>query len=174
MDIYTTSKSRWRPNSKSRHGGSRKCPRSCTVCHPTRLAANKHFIARDLDAEYTKPASPIGRPATEYVEWFFGREDEEDEEVERGDEGEGWGDWSGEEVGMLMGMGREEYERMVREHVEVERQLERERERVNMRGSTKREVIVEGEGHVDRDWDVVSVGSVDSIRVEDWEEVIVE
>ena len=94
--------------------------------------------------------------------------------MERGDEGEGWGDWSGEEVGMLMGMGREEYERMVREHVEVERQLERERERVNMRGSTKREVIVEGEGHVDRDWDVVSVGSVDSIRVEDWEEVIVE
>ena len=75
---------------------------------------------------------------------------------------------------MLMGMGREEYERMVREHVEVERQLERERERGSLEERTKREAVIVEEGDMDRDWDVVSVGSVDSIRVEDWEEVIVE
>lgn len=177
MDIYTDSKSRWRPNSKSRHNGASqaKCARKCTICHPVRLAADKSFVAKDLDAEYTKSSGLVGRPAKEYVDWFFEAEEEESENVYG--MGEEWGDWSAEEVGMVMGMRREEYERMVREHVEAERQLERVRE---MREGEKREeerrvegeVVVEEEG--DRDWDVVSTGSVDSIRLEDWEEVIVE
>jgi len=59
---------------------------------------------------------------------------------------------------------------MVREHVEAERQLERDRER---RGEEREEeMVVVDEG--DRDWDVVSTGSVDSIRLEDWKKVIVE
>jgi hypothetical protein len=178
MDIYIDSKSRWRPNSKSRHGGnSRKCTRKCSICHPTRLAANKTLVAKELEAESRKRVGPVGRPATEYVDWFFSREEEAEDEAESewGD-----GDWSAEEVGMVMGMGREEYERMVREHVEAERQLERETKTVG----TGEEERVSGEGiaemvgveeeHGERDWDVVSTGSVDSIRLEDWEEVIVE
>jgi hypothetical protein len=175
MDIYTHSKTRWRPNSKSRQSGnSRKCTRNCTICHPTRLAANKAFIAKDLDAEYRKPVRPTGRPAKEYVDWFFSREDdEEEEESVWGD-----GDWSAEEVGMAMGMGREEYERMIREHIEAEKQLERERGDVVGEGRREEGIVMEmvgvEEGREERDWDVVSTGSVDSIRLEDWEEVIVE
>ena len=112
------------------------------------------------------------------MDWFFAR----DEEAE--DEGEsewGDGDWSAEEVGMVMGMGREEYERMVKEHVEAERQLKREREMVGS-GEEGRvsgeegiaEMVGVEEERGERDWDVVSTGSVDSIRLEDWEEVIVE
>jgi hypothetical protein len=177
MDIYTDSKSRWRPNSKSRHGGNpRKCTRKCSICHPTRLAANKTLVAKDLEAESRKRVGPVGRPATEYVDWFFSREEEDEGETQWGD-----GDWSAEDVGMVMEMGREEYERMVREHVEAEKQLEREREtagRGEERGVPGEKGIPEMVGveeeQGERDWDVVSTGSVDSIRLEDWEEVIVE
>jgi len=88
---------------------------------------------------------------------------------------------------MVMGMRREEYERMVREHVEAERQLERERSEVGKGGEVRMESPVEEPGGIvmemvgveieateERDWDVVSTGSADSVRLEDWEEVIVE
>ena len=115
------------------------------------------------------------------MDWFFSRDGEAEDE---GESEWGDGDWSAEEVGMVMGMGREEYERMVREHVEAERQLERERETVGsgeegmVSGEDSEGVIAEMVGvekeQGERDWDVVSTGSVDSIRLEDWEEVIVE
>ena len=169
MDIYTDTKSRWRPNSKSRHGGSRKCSRSCTVCHPTRLAANKAFIAKDLDEEYRKPSAQMGvRPAKEYVDWFFAEEELAEESVW------GDGDWSAEEVGMVMGIGKSEFERMVKEHVEAEKQLERDKEKRESAGERRMEITTGEEESADRDWDVVSTGSVDSIRLEDWEEIIVE
>jgi len=74
-----------------------------------------------------------------------------------------------------MGMGREEYERMVREHVEAEKQLERQKDELMKVEEERRGQMVRAEGErEERDWDVVSTGSVDSIRLEDWEEVIVE
>ena len=89
----------------------------------------------------------------------------------------GDGDWSAEELGMAMGMSRDEYERMVREHVETERQLERDKiEKLEAEigiENTRMEIVTEEGERGDRDWDVVSVGSVDSIRLEDWEEITI-
>ena len=123
-----------------------------------------------MDEEYRKPAAQFGlRPAKEYVDWFFDSEDQAEEKSLWGD-----GDWTPEEVGMVMGMRKSEFERMVKEHIEAERQLERDKEKREMEREQLMELARVGDVVGDRDWDVVSTGSVDSIRMEEWEEVIVE
>lgn len=177
MDPYTHYKSSRQPGStrkSNKNGKSRGCRGYCSICHPKydkRLTA-KAYIAKDLEQEqeYLKSSPCYGhsrpRPASAYVDWFFSPYDEFEESAEN----ETW-ERMGLEESLEWAMGKEVYESMLREHIEAEQQIERDKLASVSVGLEQIALQNREKDTVDEGWDVVSTGSVEFA---DWEEVIVE
>jgi hypothetical protein len=140
MDPYSLSKSRYHPNKK--HYGGKGYP---TNYWGRRGGGNhrhaaKAALARTLDNEYFPD---IHRNAKYFEEWFF--ENQTAVEVDLEDE-------------LVKALG-EDYEDILKEHLKVEEQLEKE----------KVVEMDEVESEADVTWDIVSELSEDN-----WEEVFLE
>jgi len=167
--------SRWKPkvkSSKAKRSGSCRCS-ICRPAGPSRGAA-KNALNITLEREYRFPVRRHTRPdASAIVSWFFGDE-EEVEEHEHGkeqieDKNEIWGSES-----LAKALGAEDYEGVLREHIEVENALMLARAK-GIREATVAAPLMSGEqsnaAAVTEDWEVVSEVGID---LEDWEHVVVE
>lgn len=171
MDPYAQSKSRWRPNSKSKKGKSRSC--RCSWClgtgdkHP-----GKSAIIRDFERECLKTSdrhrSLRSLPAGAFVDWFFSPPDEVEDDIQVGDSlSEG-----SENSSLILAIGEEAYQSLLREHLEAEKQL---KERtlsatVSSQGAPNNELVSEDPG-AEETWDLVSEIS---LQFDGWEEVVLE
>jgi hypothetical protein len=119
----------------------------------------------DLEQEYLKPC---GRSRTQsasaFVDWFFSSDGDDNGENEMMWEREG-------EESLDWFIGPKEYEAMLREHIEAEKQLERDRLAAVSYRVQNMEAEDRTQNSIDESWDIVSTGSVEFA---DWEEVILE
>jgi hypothetical protein len=171
MDPYSQSKSRWRPNSKSKKGKSRAC--RCSWCNPKRPAA-KNVAVRDFEREYLETSeqhrSLRSLPAGAFIDWFFSPPDENEDTVQCEDSlSEG-----SEDSSLILAIGEEAYQSLLREHLEAEKQLKQ--QKTPPASALAQEM--QGNGLVgDEDtgneeaWDIVSEYSC---HFDGWEEVILE
>jgi hypothetical protein len=159
MDIYDDIKPRGPRNpSRCKRKSRRLADRSAQFSYNTRAAA-KTLITKDLEQEFLNSYRRHGNhSAKEYVEWFYSPQD--DFEITAGEE---YGDY---ELASELGMGKEEYLAMLREHVAVEKQLEQ--------GIVVEIEVISEQGHsedkggeiVEEDWDIISIAEGD---LHDWE-----
>jgi len=166
---------RWKPkvkSSKAKNSGSCRCS-FCRPAGPSRGVA-KNALNTTLEREYRFPVGRRARPnASAIVNWFF-EDEEEVEEHEHGkeqieDKNEIWGSES-----LAKALGAEDYEGVLREHIEVENALMLARAK-GIREATVAAPLMSGEqsnaAAVTEDWEVVSEVGID---LEDWEHVVVE
>jgi hypothetical protein len=174
MDTLSFSKSKWRVGKHSKK--SKNC--HCLSCHPTTSSRkqSKRLVERDLEEDYLKSYSPSQtrtRSAKAFVEWFYSRDEDnycfdehaQAEEIEHLD-----GIGPSKSLSVLgMDMEDEVFEKMVKEHVEAERMLER---RKDSGDGILRQIVEREES--EEDWDLVSTGSTSATSTDgfgDWEEV---
>jgi hypothetical protein len=180
MMDFETPKPRWKPKvNKSKGGRAKQTPAACLCkgcrdgpCGPSRGSA-KNALNKTLEREYRFPVRTRARPdASAIVNWFFDddqAEEEhyhEEEHVEEQDE-----DYDNESLAKALGA--EDYEALLREHMEVENALKRveavvpdsEVEAPLMTRQTSNATSVTDE------WEVVSEAGIEG---EGWEQVAVE
>jgi hypothetical protein len=173
MDTYTLSKSRWQPHRSKYRNGPRRKPSLWDLSTHTPPPKGLQVHTAGVEARDSAWGKHSKQPsATEFVEWFFARQDDEDmadtdnmEDQEDGLEVDNAETVIDEEQKVAMCLGRE-FEELVQEQLEYERQL-------GLFEDSVHSVLADGgecraEEEVDEEWDVVSEGAV---ILEEWEVV---
>jgi hypothetical protein len=181
MMDFETPKPRWKPkvNKSNKGGKAKQTPASC-LCKGCRdgpsgssRGSAKNALNKTLEREYRFPVRTRARPgASAIVNWFF-EDDEVEEEYEQEEEHVEEEAEACDNESLAKALGAEDYEALLREHMEVENAL-KPVEPVVPDSEVEAPLMtrqVSNTTSVTDGWEVVSEAGIEG---EEWEQVAVE